>query len=133
DQSGNGDALLFSRGFPTALVHRLQIAGFALVGLASCAALTGDSLLDQRYGAPDVARYDVPIAPAAGAPLYAEVRPILERRCVVCHGCYDAPCQLKLGAWEGIARGASTTGVYEQSRLLQARPSRLFMDAQRAS
>ena len=52
---------------------------------------------------------------------------------MVCHGCYDAPCQLKLGAWEGIARGASTTSVYEQSRLLQAQPSRLFVDAQRAS
>lgn len=114
-------------------MHRLQIAGFALVGLASCAALTGDSLLDQRYGAADAARHDAPIAPASGAPRYADVRPILERRCVVCHGCYDAPCQLKLGAWEGIARGASTTSVYEQSRLLQARPSRLFMDAQRAS
>jgi len=25
-----------------------------------------------------------------------QIRPILERRCVVCHGCYDAPCQLKL-------------------------------------
>jgi len=25
-----------------------------------------------------------------------EVKPILENRCVVCHGCYDAPCQLKL-------------------------------------
>ena len=75
----------------------------------------------------------MPLAPAAGVPSYAEVRPILERRCVVCHGCYDAPCQLKLGAWEGIARGASATAVYEQSRLLQARPSRLFVDAQRAS
>ena len=75
----------------------------------------------------------MPLAPGAGVPAYAEVRPILERRCVVCHGCYDAPCQLKLGAWEGIARGASATAVYEQSRLLQARPSRLFVDAQRAS
>jgi hypothetical protein len=75
----------------------------------------------------------VPLAAAAGGPTYAEVRPILERRCVVCHGCYDAPCQLKLGAWEGIARGASATSVYEQSRLLQARPSRLFVDAQRPS
>ena len=109
------------------------MAAFALVGLASCAALTGDSLLDQRYGPADPARYDMPRAPTPGAPSYAEVRPILERRCVVCHGCYDAPCQLKLGAWEGIARGASTTRVYEQSRLLQAQPSRLFMDAQRTS
>jgi hypothetical protein len=24
-----------------------------------------------------------------------EVQPILDKRCVVCHGCYDAPCQLK--------------------------------------
>ena len=25
-----------------------------------------------------------------------QVQPILERRCVVSHACYDAPCQLKL-------------------------------------
>jgi hypothetical protein len=24
-----------------------------------------------------------------------QVRPILEARCVVCHACYDAPCQLE--------------------------------------
>ncbi|MFQ5644556.1 MAG: hypothetical protein ACE5FQ_12795 [Thiogranum sp.] len=35
------------------------------------------------------------------------VRPVLERRCVVCHGCYDAPCQLKLSSNEGLRRGAS--------------------------
>jgi len=23
----------------------------------------------------------------------SRVKPLLERRCVVCHGCYDAPCQ----------------------------------------
>ncbi len=27
-----------------------------------------------------------------------QIKPILERRCVVCHGRYDAPCQLKLSA-----------------------------------
>jgi hypothetical protein len=108
------------------------VLAVGVVCLASCAALTRDSALDQRYGAADPARYDAPLAPA-GAPSYADVRPILERRCVVCHGCYDAPCQLKLGAWEGIARGASTTSVYDQSRLREARPSRLFVDAQRAS
>ncbi|HPE31229.1 MAG TPA: hypothetical protein PLV61_08550, partial [Parvularculaceae bacterium] len=21
------------------------------------------------------------------------IKPVIERRCVVCHGCYDAPCQ----------------------------------------
>jgi hypothetical protein len=52
---------------------------------------------------------------------------------VVCHGCYDAPCQLKLTAWEGIARGASTEKVYNGTRLFPAAPTRLFEDAFTAS
>ncbi len=59
----------------------------------------------------------------------AQVQPILEQRCVVCHGCYDAPCQLKLSAAEGIARGASKERVYNGSRIIAADPSRLFIDA----
>ena len=39
-----------------------------------------------------------------------EVKPIIENRCMVCHGCYDAPCQLKMEAYEGIQRGASQAG-----------------------
>ncbi|MCB9604709.1 MAG: fatty acid cis/trans isomerase [Sandaracinus sp.] len=58
-----------------------------------------------------------------------EVRPILDRRCVVCHGCYDAPCQLKLTSAEGIARGGSKDRVYDGSRLMPMRPTRLFVDA----
>jgi len=33
---------------------------------------------------------------------YKEIKPILDSRCVSCHGCYDAPCQLKLGSIEGL-------------------------------
>ena len=58
-----------------------------------------------------------------------QVRPILEKRCVVCHGCYDAPCQLKLGSMEGIQRGANPEKVYNASRLSAAQPTRLFVDA----
>lgn len=58
-----------------------------------------------------------------------DVRPILDRRCVVCHGCYDAPCQLKLSSSEGIARGASKEAVYDSSRLMAMNPTRLFVDA----
>ena len=58
-----------------------------------------------------------------------QVMPILEKRCVVCHGCYDAPCQLKLSSPEGIDRGASKAQVYNGERLLGATPSRLFIDA----
>ena len=67
----------------------------------------------------------------APAPQYRrDVAPILERRCVVCHACYDAPCQLNLGSWQGIARGASPTRVYDGTRLLPIAPTRLFVDAQ---
>jgi len=58
-----------------------------------------------------------------------EVQPILENRCVVCHGCYDAPCQLKLTSAEGIHRGANKKKVYNASRLTADAPTRLFIDA----
>jgi len=60
---------------------------------------------------------------------YQDVKPILDSRCVVCHGCYDAPCQLKLGSVEGIDRGATKQIVYDISRLKAAAPTRLFIDA----
>jgi len=58
-----------------------------------------------------------------------EVRPILESRCVVCHGCYDAPCQLKLSSPEGIHRGANKKKVYNGARISADEPTRLFIDA----
>ena len=53
---------------------------------------------------------------------------ILDKRCVVCHGCYDAPCQLKLEAREGLERGASKDKVYDGGRLVTAQMTRLFDD-----
>ena len=58
-----------------------------------------------------------------------QVKPIVERRCVVCHGCYDAPCQLKLSSPEGIQRGSNKTKVYNGARILTMKPTRLFIDA----
>ena len=49
--------------------------------------------------------------PQEPIPFTEQVQPILERRCVVCHGCYDAPCQLKLSSHEGLKRGASPVKV----------------------
>jgi hypothetical protein len=60
---------------------------------------------------------------------WEHARSVFERRCVVCHGCYDAPCQLKLDTFEGIARGASEAHVYDAARLTAAEPTRLFVDA----
>jgi len=65
----------------------------------------------------------------AGAPDYwQEVSPVLAARCVVCHACYDAPCQLNLASPEGVARGSSKEVVYSTVRLRPAEPTRLFLD-----
>ncbi len=58
-----------------------------------------------------------------------QVKPVLEKRCVVCHGCYDAPCQLKLSSKQGLQRGASEVRVYKARRIESIPPSRLFIDA----
>ncbi|MFU8764898.1 MAG: fatty acid cis/trans isomerase [Haliea sp.] len=58
-----------------------------------------------------------------------QAQEILAQRCVVCHACYDAPCQLKLEAHEGLTRGASKTLVYDSTRLLAGELTRLFDDA----
>ena len=60
---------------------------------------------------------------------HKDVKPILESRCVACHACYDAPCQLKLGSTTGVDRGASKQLVYDGSRLSAAAPTRLFIGA----
>ncbi|MEP4484773.1 MAG: fatty acid cis/trans isomerase [Halioglobus sp.] len=73
------------------------------------------------------------VSPAvlAADPLVAEkAHGILQQRCMVCHGCYDAPCQLKLEAHEGLRRGANPALVYDGTRLLAANMTRLFDDAQ---
>lgn len=59
-----------------------------------------------------------------------EVKPILDRRCAVCHSCYNSPCQLKLDSFEGTDRGATKQAVYNGSRLRSMDPTRLFIDAQ---
>jgi hypothetical protein len=58
-----------------------------------------------------------------------EVKPILDKRCVVCHSCYNSPCQLKLSSFEGVDRGTTKEKVYLGERLLAQDPSRLFIDA----
>jgi hypothetical protein len=59
-----------------------------------------------------------------------QVKPVLENRCVVCHGCYDAPCQLQFASYEGLDRGATKQPIYQSSRLKAAPLTRLSLDAQ---
>lgn len=58
-----------------------------------------------------------------------QVQPIIERKCVACHACYESPCQLNLGSAEGLQRGASQALVYGESRTRAMAPTRLFTDA----
>ena len=58
-----------------------------------------------------------------------DVKPIMDKRCVVCHSCYNSPCQAKYSSFEGIDRGASKIAVYDASRLKAIEPTRLFVDA----
>lgn len=72
-----------------------------------------------------------PLTVASQEPvLYSrDIKPLLEKRCVVCHSCYDAPCQLKLSSVEGISRGANEEKIYNPKRLTAIAPTRLFIDA----
>ena len=103
----------------------------ALLFLSACATVVALQL-DDRYGRPNPAHFDNPPRAMADAPDYwRDVRPILDQRCVTCHACYDAPCQLNLSSYAGVVRGANPRMIYGNNpRLLADRPTRLGMDAQ---
>lgn len=101
---------------------------FSLVG--GCAAIVVSLQLDERFGPPDPGRFDRPLQATVSAPDYwQEVRPLLDQRCVSCHACYDAPCQLNLTSYAGLTRGASHNTVYSSVRLIADEPTRLGYDA----
>jgi len=105
---------------------RLRALWVASVILASCASPAPPRpVVPQKRPAPSSA---APVT-SQGIEQWASAKNIFETRCVVCHGCYDAPCQLQLGSFDGIERGATKTKVYEATRLLASEPSRLFIDA----
>ncbi len=57
------------------------------------------------------------------------VQPIFNNRCLSCHSCFNAPCQLNLQNYDGFARGATKLNVYNGSRLKAVEPSRMWVDA----
>ncbi|MBC3952842.1 fatty acid cis/trans isomerase [Pseudomonas folii] len=79
------------------------------------------------YGIFQVQAGDKPVQPNIS--YVRDIQPILTEKCVACHACNDAPCQLNLGAGEGVARGASKIPVYEGDRSVAQAPTRLFIDA----
>ncbi|PZP33912.1 MAG: peptidylprolyl isomerase [Roseateles depolymerans] len=100
--------------------------------LVACASVVAPEL-DALFGPANPRRYDTPTPPPAGESYARSIQPLLNQRCVVCHACYDAPCQMKTTSWDGLVRGASKTPVYDATRLLAAAPTRLYVDAQSPS
>lgn len=125
--------------FPAAL-HELPAKGFALalvlLLLAGCSWLQPSP--DQaalRYGpaAPksrELSAEQYLASLSSGQVAFdRDVKPILDQRCVVCHGCYDAPCQLKLENAAALDRGASKQVIFDGGRLESMAPTRMGVDA----
>jgi hypothetical protein len=70
-----------------------------------------------------------PVTQTQADDLWSAAHATFDTRCVLCHGCYDAPCQLKLESLAGVQRGATAQLVYDASRLMAATPTRLGIDA----
>ncbi|MGO3344822.1 MAG: fatty acid cis/trans isomerase [Marinomonas sp.] len=111
---------------------RVLVIILSILFITGCAAFASHSL-NEMYGVEKVSnRVETAKATVSDqdADFYNEkVRPILDHRCISCHACYDAPCQLKLTGSEGIERGGSKELVYDGSRLLAQKPTRLYIDA----
>lgn len=58
-----------------------------------------------------------------------EVQPLFDNRCVACHSCFNAPCQVNLQGYEGFERGANKSNVYNGTRTASVPPTRLWIDA----
>lgn len=56
-------------------------------------------------------------------------RAVLDRRCVVCHSCNNAPCQLNLTSHEGVHRGVFKIPAIDPERMASVHPTRLGIDA----
>ena len=114
---------LNSGGVLPAILRAVAIA--AVLSLPACAFF-------DRFTAEPQAGVDEQLLltlPAQPVDYRHQVKPLLERRCVVCHGCYDAPCQLKLSSMDGLLRGASKQKVYDGARITGTEPTRLGIDA----
>src|SRR4030042_6154890 len=98
--------------------------------LAGCAtlvtnyeALYGPSAPRDRVMSPEK------IAAAGYVSFDKQIQPILNNRCVVCHSCNDAPCQLDLTSYDGLDRGANHIPVYNGARFTTNKPTRIGIDA----
>jgi len=58
---------------------------------------------------------------------------VFDQRCVQCHSCNNAPCQLNLTSYEGVRRGFHKTPAIDPERLQSTPPTRLGIDGRSES
>jgi len=109
--------------------QRQTLALLFITLLSGCATYAGYNY-DSLFGEEIVHERQVPYHSPIAQHYRDVVKPVVDNRCVVCHACYDAPCQLKMSSPEGIDRGGSKNTVYEGTRLTASTPTRLFEDAE---
>lgn len=112
------------------IIKRGLIASLTLFIVAGCAAIVKD--YEQLYGPASTKNRVMSLEEMKSGTYISyidDVQPILNQRCVVCHACYDAPCQLNMASIEGIDRGATKAPVYNGARFTSQQPTRLGFDA----
>lgn len=109
--------------------NRHIIAIIAVLFFSGCATYAGFNY-DSLFGDEVVREREVPYQSPIAQHYINHVKPVIDNRCVVCHACYDAPCQYKMSSPQGIDRGGSKNTVYQGTRLIASSPTRLFEDAE---
>ena len=97
-----------------------------------CPVIAGLALLVASCMQPDAVEESGPGPTVSATQTYSysrDIKPVLEQKCIACHACYDAPCQLKLSSAQGLLRGTTRKQVYDSARLSGVAPTRLFIDA----
>lgn len=97
--------------------------------LATCCFVSGMFL--ENYFSPD----DPPVSEIAMASqvqptdLYRDfAQSVFDQRCIQCHSCNNAPCQLNLTSYEGVRRGLHKIPAIDPERLQSTPPTRLGID-----
>ena len=96
---------------------------------AGVLALAAFAALSHARAEPATAAQEAPQPASAGAISYEAAQKLFNARCVACHSCNNAPCQLKLTSYEGLQRGASKIEAIHPTRLQSIAPTRLGIDA----
>ena len=104
-------------------MRRLYFALAALVFIGG-ASLTSLILFSPAH------RGETALASLEEASFYvSSVQPIFTQRCVACHSCNTAPCQLNLTNYEGATRGANKTPINQPYNQSSSPLTRLGIDA----